>query len=225
MKTRPFAGAILRAMLVALVAITPSVAAAQSSPQGIIGAWRADTPLPSGVVQTFRFDTDGTFDLSSALAVDGSYRIDGNQLIETVTLPSVGVTHTDTATFAIGGDSLIVNERTGAAPHILHRSRIALAASKAGSTAVPTIVGDWVILIGKGMEAHYAFTADGTMHVHAQVADEQGKYLVRADTLRLSNDQTFQLPATTQFAIVNDVLTLTPPTGKGPRSFHRVMSH
>lgn len=187
---------------------------AQTSSQTIMGAWRADAPLPNGVVQTFRFDPDGTFDLAMALVVDGRYRVARNQLIETVTLPDVGVTHTDTATFTIGGDSLIVDERAGAPPRILHRAST--------PPAVSSIVGDWVILIGKGIAAHYVFDADGTMHVRAQVGDEHGRYVVRADTLRLSNDQTFQLPATAQFAIVDTVLTLTPPNGKAARHFHKV---
>jgi hypothetical protein len=60
------------------------------------------------------------------------------------------------------------------------------------------------------------------MHVRAQVDDEQGKYTVNSDTLRLSNDKTFQLPATAQFAITGSVLTLTPLNGKTARQFHKV---
>lgn len=186
---------------------------AQSLPSSIVGAWRADAPLPNGVVQTFRFDPDGEFDLVMSLTVDGSYRVNGNQLIETVTLPSVGATHTDSATLAIAGDSLIVSERDGASARVLHRSG---ALSQASG-----IVGDWEILVG-GMAAHYIFATDGTMHVRAQVGEEHGKYTTRADTLHLSNDKTFQLPATAQFAVAGSVLTLTPLNGNAARQFHKV---
>ncbi|HWG34489.1 MAG TPA: DUF5640 domain-containing protein [Gemmatimonadaceae bacterium] len=197
-----------------LALISSSSIGAQTSPQSLVGAWRADAPLPNGVVQTFRFDADGKFDLAQALAVEGQYRIDGNQLIETVTLPSVGVTHTDTATFTVAGDSLIVSELTGAPPRVLRRTGAAVASAP--------IVGDWAITVGGGVAAHYVFRGDGTMHMRAQVGDEQGKYVVRADTLHLSNDKTFQLPATAHFAVADSVLTLTPQNGKQPRQFHKV---
>lgn len=198
--------------------IVPLLAAvslnAQSSPQALIGAWRADAPLPNGVVQTFRFDSDGKFDLAQALAVEGKYRIDGNRLIETVTVPTVGVTHTDTATFTIHGDSLIVDERAGSPARALKRAGPA-------SASLP-IAGDWTITVGGGIAAHYVFDADGSMHMRAVVGDEQGRYTLRADTLHLSNDQTFQLPATAHFAVVDSVLTLTPQNGKQSRQFHKV---
>lgn len=206
---------LLRTVLTALLAA--SSAGAQTSSPSIIGSWRADAPLPNGVVQTFRFDADGKFDLAMSLAVDGSYRVDGNQLVETVTLPSIGVAHTDTATFSISGDSLVVNERAGAPARVLHRSGT--------PAATPTIVGDWAILVSSGVAAHYVFATDGTMHVRAQVGDEQGKYTIRADTLHLSNDQTFQLPAVAQFAITDSVLTLTPQNGKQARHFHKIAPH
>jgi uncharacterized protein DUF5640 len=203
---------LLGVAIAAAMAVTSM--GAQTSPPTIVGTWRADAPLPNGVVQTFRFDPDGQFDLSSALAVDGTYRVDGNVLVETVALPSVGVTHTDSATFKISGDSLLVDERAGAPARVLHRSGTPMPASG--------IVGDWAILVGSGTEAHYAFAADGSMHVRAKVGDEQGKYTVRADTLHLSNDQTFQLPATAHFAVADSVLTLTPLNGKAARQFHKV---
>lgn len=199
--------------IAALALISSSSIGAQSS-QSLVGAWRADAPLPNGVVQTFRFDADGKFDLAQALAVDGQYRIDGTHLIETVTLPSVGVTHTDTATFTIAGDSMIVSEIAGAPPRVLHRTGAAVASAP--------IVGDWVITVGNGVAAHYEFNKDGTMRMHAQVGDETGNYIVSADTLHLSNDKTFQLPAIAQFAIADSVLTLTPQNGKQSRQFHRV---
>jgi hypothetical protein len=201
--------------------LTIRTAYAQTSSRNIVGQWRADTPLPNGVVQTFSFDADGTFDLSQALAVDGTYRVDGDKLIETVTLPSTGTTHTDTARFAIAGDSLVVSEHESAqgsaSPRVLRRS---------GATSPTTsIVGDWSIPVSTGAVAHYVFEVDGTMRVRANVGDERGKYVISADTLHLSNEQTFQLPATARFAIVSDVLTLTPPSGKQPRQFHKVAPH
>jgi hypothetical protein len=200
--------------IAALALISSSSIGAQSSTQSLVGAWRADAPLPNGVVQTFRFDPDGTFDLAQALAVEGQYRIDGNQLIETVTLPNVGVTHTDTATFTIAGDSLVVSERPGTPPRVLRRTGAAVPSSP--------ITGDWVITVGTGVAAHYVFTNDGAMRMHAQVGDEKGKYVVRGDTLHLSNDQTFQLPATALFTVADSVLTLTPQNGKQARQFHKV---
>lgn len=217
MKTRSLLLNILVSSAVICVSalLVAGSAGAQAVSQSLVGEWRADEPLPNGVVQTFRFDSDGSFDLAKALLVDGTYRVNGDQLIETVTLPSVGVTHTDTATFTIGGDSLVVNERGSAPPRVLHRSGATSAAS--------SIVGDWTIQVGSEMAAHYIFESDGAMHVRARVGDERGKYLVRADTLHLSNDQTFQLPAIARFAIADSVLTLTPPSGKQPRHFHKVL--
>ncbi|MEO7217903.1 MAG: DUF5640 domain-containing protein [Gemmatimonadaceae bacterium] len=203
----------------AVSSLTASLAGAQTggtqtAAPSIVGAWRADTPLPNGVVQTFRFDADGSFDLAQGLAVDGTYRVDGNKLIETVTLPSVGVSHTDTATFIAYGDSLVVNERGAPTPRVLHRAT--------PTEAKSGIAGDWTISVGTQMAAHYVFETDGTMHVSARVGDERGKYVIRADTLRLSNEQSFQLPATARFAVADSILTLTPPSGKQPRRFHKV---
>jgi uncharacterized protein DUF5640 len=216
MKTR----SVLRAALVVLFAslsaplLSTSFVGAQTAAPAIVGAWRADAPLPNGVVQTFRFDSGGRFDLAMALAVDGSFTVVGNKLIETVTLPSVGITHTDTATFSIAGDSLLINERAGAPARVLHRSGTA--------PGPPTVIGDWTILVGSGMAAHYVFARDGTMHVRADVGDEKGRYTINADTLHLSNDKTFQLPAIAQFVVADSVLTLTPQNGKAARRFHRV---
>ncbi len=210
MKTRSFLTSASVALFAALSL------GAQTSQPAIVGSWRADAPLPNGVVQTFRFDPDGKFDLTMALAVDGSYRIDGNHLIETVSLPSVGVTHTDTATFSISGDSLMISESAGAPARVLHHSGT--------PSASPSVVGDWAIQMGTAMAAHYVFAADGAMHVRAQVGDEQGKYTINADTLHLSNDQTFQLPAIAHFAIADSVLTLTPENGKAARHFYKVVA-
>lgn len=216
MKTRSLFRKIRNSSATVLVTalLATASAGAQAVPQSIVGEWRADVPLPNGVVQTFRFDSDGSFDLTKTLSVDGTYQVDANQLIETVTLPSVGGTHTDTATFTIRGDSLVVNERGNATPRVLHRS--------AAAPATPSIIGDWTIQVGSAIAAHYVFNQDGTMHVHASVGDERGKYTIRADTLHLSNDQTFQLPAVAQFAITDSVLTLTPQNGKAARHFHKI---
>jgi hypothetical protein len=215
--TSTFTSTFIRTIVSINVTVALAIAGsagAQASAGSIMGEWRADAPLPNGVIQTFRFGPDGAFDLSMALVVDGTYRVDGKQLIETVTLPGAGVTHTDTAAFAIDGDSLIVTELGSAPPRVLHRS--------GSRPPVAPIVGDWSIVIGKGTAAHYTFSADGTMHVRAQVGDEKGKYSVSADTLRLSNDQTFQLPAIAQFAVTDSVLTLTPSNGKAARHFRKV---
>ena len=208
MKNSSLLGAVLAALFTALCL------GAQTSSPSIVGEWRAEAPLPNGVIQTFRFRDDGNFDLAMALAVEGTYHVAGNQLIETVTLPSVGITHTDTASFAINGDSLVVTEQAGTPPRLLRRSGTRPASS--------SIVGDWEFVVGDGVAAHYAFDANGAMHMHASVGDEQGKYVVKSDTVRLTNDKTFVLPATAQFAIADSVLTLTPPSGKAPRHFHKV---
>ncbi len=205
---------IAAAVLALLTAASLGAQAPKGLSQTLVGEWRADTPLPNGVIQTFRFKPDGSFDLAMALAVEGNYRVLGNQLIETVTLPSVGLTHTDTSTFTINGDSLVVTEHEGAPPRLLRRS--------GARSASRTIAGDWEIVIGDGVAAHYVFDAGGAMHMHASVGDEEGKYVVRSDTLRLSNDKTFVLPATAQLAVTDSVLTLTPPSGKEARHFHRI---
>lgn len=217
----PAIAALVSAICLSLAAA--GTMGAQSSSQTILGEWQADEPLPNGVVQTFRFGSDGKFELAMALSVEGSYRIDGNQLIETVTLPSLGVSHTDTATFQVGGDSLMVSERAASTPKVLRRARQSAATVPAASPATASpIAGDWTIAVGEGVEAHYVFTPDGTMHMHANVGDEEGSYVVNADTLHLSNDKTFQLPAIARFAVAGSVLTLTPANGKQPRSFHKV---
>ncbi|MEO6779272.1 MAG: DUF5640 domain-containing protein [Gemmatimonadaceae bacterium] len=185
-------------------------------PHEILGGWRADVALPNGVVQSFRFDPDGKFDYSTSVTVDGSYRAIGNQLIETIALPGAAASHTDTATFKIAGDSLMIAERAGAAARVLHR-----VGSATSSTGIP-IIGDWQIVVGNTIHAHYIFDTDGAMHVRAQVSDEEGSYSINGDTLRLANDQSFQPAATAHLSIANDVLTLTPPNGKPPRQFHRI---
>ena len=45
------------------------------------------------------------------------------------------------------------------------------------------------------------------------------QHTVTGDTLRLTDDRTFQLPAVTHYAVAGSVLTLTPPTGHGARQF------
>ena len=194
---------------------SPLVAQPQPSPTPLVGTWRAEIALPNGVIQTFRFDEGGSFDLAMSLAVDGTYTARAGQLIETVALPGMDAAHTDTSTFTIAGDSMIVSDRVGGAARVLHRG--AAASSR-------EIAGDWTITLGGGTTAHYTFANDGTMRVRAQVGDEQGRYVVRADTLHLSNEQTFQLPATARFAVSDSVLTLTPLNGKSARLFRKVVS-
>jgi hypothetical protein len=211
--------------LTASLAITGSAGAQTSSPN-IVGEWLADVPLSNGAVQTFRFGPDGTFDLATTLVVDGTYRINGNQLIETVTSPGAGATRTDTASFSISGDSLTVSEHAGATARVLHRSGSHPATARsaaARSSADAPIVGDWAIIVGKGTSAHYVFSPDGTMRVRASIGDEQGRYVITADTIHLSNDQTFQIPAIAQFAVTDTVLTLTPSNGKAARRFRKVV--
>ncbi|MDQ6736627.1 MAG: DUF5640 domain-containing protein [Gemmatimonadota bacterium] len=192
-------------------------AQAQSRPQPtpLIGTWRADVALPNGVIQTFRFDESGTFDLAMTLAVDGTYSARAGQLVETVALPATNATHTDTSAFTVAGDSMIVSDRVGGPRRVLHR----MAPASGGE-----LVGEWTITLPGGTTAHYTFAADGSMRVRAQVGDEQGRYSVRADTLHLTNEQTFQLPATARFAVSDSVLTLTPLNGKSARLFRKVVS-
>ena len=189
---------------------------AQAISPALVGTWRADVPLPNGVVQTFRFDSAGSFALAMTLVVDGTYSAHGNQLVETVALPNGSPAHTDSSTFAITADSLTVDERAGQPARVLHRAHSGEAAG---------IVGDWIIAVAGGMTAHYTFAPDGSMHIRAEVGGETGKYTVSGDTLHLSNDRTFQLPATAKFNVAGSVLTLTPLNGKSARQFHRVAAN
>ncbi len=192
-------------------------ARAQSS-AALVGSWRADTPLPNGVVQTFRFDANGHFDLILTVIVDGRYRVEGSKLIETVTLPS-GVSGTDTATVILRGDSLVLGDPSAPNGKTLRRPASARTAVEKG------ILGDWVIMLPNGMAASYRFDPDGSNHIHAQVSDERGAYTMHGNTLRLSSAKTFQLPAATTFSVTGDVLTLTPASGQGARRFHRVSTN
>ncbi len=190
---------------------------AAQPPATLVGIWRADVLLPSGAVQTFRFAVDGSFDLIVAIAVDGRYRVDGNKLIETVTLPGTGVTGTDTAAVLLRGDSLVLGDASSpGAKKTLHRPASTTMSAGKG------ILGDWVIMLPNGMAASYRFDPDGSIHIRAQVSDERGNYTVNGNTLRLTSERTFQLPATTTFSVSDSVLTLTPANGHGARGFHRV---
>ena len=202
------------------VAISALLLGAQA-PASLLGSWRAEQPLPNGIVQTFRFDSDGGFALTSALAVDGTYQVDGERLIQTVALPGASLAKVDTSMVRVSGDSLVVSDP--AAPtstHVLHRA--GAAPSSAGSSKAGPLVGDWTVSLSNGSVADYRFDADGTLHVRAQVATEHGTYTVSGDTLRLSDDQTFQLPAVTRYVVRDSTLTLTPPSGHGARQFRRL---
>lgn len=208
-----------RAQLLAFVitsVVAAGVQAQTPTPVNLLGSWRADTPLPSGVVQTFRFGADGGFDLIVAVAVDGQYRVEGNKLIETVTLPGTGVAGTDTAAVLLRGDSLVLGGASAPGGKTLRRPPSAVTPAGKG------ILGDWVIMLPNGMAASYRFDPDGTLHIRAQVSDERGTYKVKGNTMRLTSERTFQLPATTAFSVSDSVLTLTPPSGQGARGFHKV---
>lgn len=207
---------ILAIVLTGTLAIVAAASARAQTPAALIGSWRADTPLPSGVVQTFRFDADSSFDLILAVVVDGRYRVEGNKLVETVTLPGSSVSGTDTATVILHGDSLILGDASSPTAKTLHRPASAKARDGTG------ILGDWVITLPNGMSASYRFDPDGSIHIRARVSDERGTYTIKGNTLRLSSERTFQLPATTTFSVAGDVLTLTPASGQGARGFHRV---
>lgn len=189
---------------------------ATQTPATLVGSWRADVPLPTGAVQTFRFGADGTFDLIVAVAVDGHYRVEGNRLIETVTLPGTGVAGTDTAAVLLRGDSLVLGDVPSPGAKTLHRP------ASATTNAGKGIVGDWVIMLQNGMAASYRFDPDGTISIRAQVSDERGSYTTKGNTLRLTSERTFQIPATTAFSVSDSVLTLTPANGHGARGFHKV---
>lgn len=194
--------------------LSATVLGAQS--QYLIGTWRAEQPLPNGVIQTFRFDGDGKFDLSMQISASGQYRLEGDQLIQTVALPDNSGAKADTSDVTIGGDSLLVRDHSNNTTlKTLHRT---------GSVATEahSVVGDWTIALPNGMSAMYSFTPDGATRIHVQVGDERGTYTVSEDTIRLSNDRTFQVPATATFVVRDTVLVLTPPGGHGARQFHKI---
>jgi hypothetical protein len=193
-----------------------AILGAQQSPPSISGAWQADVPLPTGVVQTFEFDNAGHFTLIMSVGLNGTYAVAGDRLVETVVLPGTVTPRTDTSTFRVAGDSLVVTGTNGSA-HTLRR----VGPAAAGATP---IVGDWAISVPNGATARYHFTPDGSVTVQARVAEEHGSYSLRGDTLQLSSDRTFQIPATALVAVQNGTLTLTPPNGRGARTFHRVAS-
>lgn len=200
--------------LATAAALGTALLGAQQSPPAILGSWQADTPLPTGVVQTFEFENAGRFTLVMSVGLDGKYAVAGDRLIETVVLPGSGVPRSDTSTIHIAADSLVVAGSNGSM-HTLHRVGPAVAG------AVP-IVGDWSISVPNGASARYHFGSDGSVNVQARVAEERGTYTLRGDTLQLSSDRTFQIPATALVAVQNGTLTLTPPSGHGARTFHRV---
>ncbi|HEV2643094.1 MAG TPA: DUF5640 domain-containing protein [Candidatus Elarobacter sp.] len=208
-----------RAPLAVLVPVVISaLSLGAQAPSSLLGSWRAEQPLPNGIVQTFRFERDSGFELTSALAVDGTYQVEGNRLIQTVALPGSSFARADTATMRVSGDSLVVTE-----PASPNSSRVLRRTGVATPGAAP-IVGDWTIALANGALADYRFDRDGTLHVRAQVASEHGTYAVSGDTLRLSDEQTFQIPAVTRYTVSDGVLTLTPPSGRGARRFARVAS-
>ncbi len=194
------------------------------APTTLVGNWRADTPLPTGAVQTFRFAADGSFELVVAVAVDGQYRVEGNKLIETVTVPATGMAGTDTAAVFLRGDSLVLGDAASPGAKTLHRPASVTTSTRTSATtsAGKGIIGDWVIMLPNGLAASYHFDPDGTSHIRAQVSDERGNYTVKGNTLRLTSERTFQLPATTTFSVSDSVLTLTPANGHGARGFRRI---
>lgn len=200
----------------AVATLGTALLGAQQTPPALLGAWQADTPLPTGVVQTFQFDNAGHFTLVMSVGLDGKYALAGDRLVETVVLPGTAVPRTDTSTIHIAADSLVVTGSNGST-HTLRRVGPAVAGGA-------PIVGDWSISVPNGASARYHFDSNGSVNVQARVAEEHGTYTLRADTLQLSSDRTFQVPATALVAVRNGTLTLTPPNGHGARTFHRVTS-
>ncbi|MDQ2888937.1 MAG: hypothetical protein M3R65_00085, partial [Gemmatimonadota bacterium] len=80
----------VRNILLAGTLLLPGTLAAQATPTTLLGGWRAEAALPNGVVQTFRFDSGGAFELAMTVDVDGTYTATGNRLIETVALANTG---------------------------------------------------------------------------------------------------------------------------------------
>lgn len=181
---------------------------------GLVGTWRADLPLPTGVVQTFRFEPGGQFHLLQSVSMAGTYRLDGSRLVQTVTLPSGTVT--DTVTARLAGDALTFSAAADGGSKTLHRD------GPATPGGAP-LIGRWSIVLGGGLSATYTFAPDGTFRTDAVMGDEEGRYVVRGTTLELTSDRTFQLPASSRFQVQGDVLVLTPPRGTaGARRFHRI---
>lgn len=195
-------------------ALGAALLGAQQSPPAISGAWQADAPLPTGVVQTFQFDNAGHFTLIMSVGLNGKYAVAGDRLVETVIVPGSATPRTDTSTIHVAADSLVVTGMNGST-HTLRR------VGTAAKGAAP-IVGDWTISVPNGVSARYRFTSDGSVSVQARVGEERGTYTLRGDTLQLSSDRTFQIPATAMASVQNETLTLTPPSGHGARTFHRV---
>lgn len=201
-------------LAVAAMLGTALLGAQQSPSPSILGAWQADIALPDGRVQTFEFDNAGHFRLVISVGLDGKYATAGDRLIETVIPPGTITPRTDTSTIHVAGDSLVVTGTNGST-HTLRRVGTAVAGA-------PPIVGDWTISVPNGVSARYRFTSDGSVSVQARVGEERGTYTLRGDTLQLSSDRTFQIPATAIASVQNGTLTLTPPSGRGARTFHRV---
>jgi len=200
--------------LAAAAMLGTALLGAQQSPPSILGSWQADVALPDGRVQTFEFDNTGHFRLVISVGLDGKYAIAGDRLIETVIPPGTITPRTDTSTIHVAADSLVVTGMNGST-HTLRR------VGTAAKGAAP-IVGDWTISVPNGVSARYRFTSDGSVSVQARVGEERGTYTLRGDTLQLSSDRTFQIPATAMASVQNETMTLTPPSGHGARTFHRV---
>ena len=88
-------------MMLTLCACTPE--------KKILGTWAHETQILDVILTaTYTFREDGTGVRSTVVDVDFTYTIDGDVLrITTVTL---GISHTDTYTYAFDGDHLILTE-------------------------------------------------------------------------------------------------------------------
>jgi len=183
------------------------------TPASLAGEWRADLPLPDGVVQTFAFDSVGGFHLIGSVAVAGTYVLAGHRLIQSVATQTGTVSDTVSAT--VHGDSLTFAGPAGT------RTLQRVGQTGRASAGLP---GSWTVSLGNGLNATYTFARDGTFQTQAVVSDESGRYSVNADTLRLTSSETFRIPALTRFRVRGDTLVLTPPRGPAgdARTFHRV---
>ena len=177
---------------------------ADPPPKELMGRWRSFGTSSSGLGAMLTFHSNGVVDCIAGAVVDGTYRIEGDEMI--VPPSSIKGPEVRQKMVFLGLDRLRMREvewiRTGTAPDANH-----------------PILGEWTTrweMSGRQGEARYLFYSAGkSLFLWPFVPLSPGRYSIKGSIMHLEVPD--QPEAEGTFQIEGDVLTVPGPNGSSYR--------
>jgi hypothetical protein len=192
---------ITRGCVIALGVFAAVAAAQEDQSVKLLGRWRSVDTSRGGIGSMLTFQREGLVDYSPGAIVEGSYRVEGNQLV----LPpgtTDGPEQRQTMTW-LGNDRLRLGLAEG-------QPGIELARKGSQSDSVSPIIGEWSgvrDMRGNRVEVTYLFNSDSRVLLLIPFLTQRGTYSLDDGKIHLALPSRPAVDAT--FKVEGEVLTLT----------------